>query len=443
MIIPNYIKNIIDAVEEKGFSIYLVGGCVRDYLLGKPCNDFDLTTSASPLEMHEVLKGFKLVDTGIKHGTVSVICEEGTAEITTFRSDGAYIDNRHPETVTFSSSIEEDLKRRDFTINAMAYSHKTGLIDLFGGKQDLEKGVIRCVGDAETRFEEDSLRILRCLRFASKLGFDIEEKTSLALKNKKSLLSSLSSERILKELEGILVGDFAPQIILKYKEIFFQIIPELEPLDGFLQNSPYHIYDIFLHTVVSLWYIPKDKTLRLAMLLHDIGKQKCYTEDEKGHGHFYNHGKLSADISKEILTRLKVPNKEKELILKLICHHSDQLTDEKSCIKRFLNIFGEDDFNKFLHIRYADCMAKAPETTKSNLEYLSKIVKVYRDIIKENECYNLKMLSVSGNDVKKLRFEKDKIGKALELVLNAVIDEKTENNKDCLLNYIKLNKNVL
>ena len=443
MEIPFYIQNIINTFEENGYSIFLVGGCVRDFLLKNKINDFDLTTNALPQEMHKILKGFKLIDTGIKHGTVSVICDKKTVEITTFRSDGKYIDNRHPENVTFSKTIDKDLKRRDFTINAMAYSNKTGLVDLFDGKKDLENGIIRCVGDAEERFSEDSLRILRCLRFASRLGFQIEEKTSLALKSKKELLCSLSAERVLKELQGILVGDFAAETLYKYREIVFELIPELKPLDGFSQNSPYHSYDVFLHTIVSLAYVPKDKTLRLTMLLHDIGKQNCYTEDENGCGHFYNHGKIGAEIAKPILERLKLPTKEKELILKLILHHSDVLTDEKPNIKKFLRIFGEDDFKKFLHVRYADCMAKSPETTKSNLKYLDKIVKAYREIVEEKSCYKISMLKANGNDVKGLGIDGEKIGKALELALDGVISGKIENTKIGLLNYIKLNKNML
>ena len=443
MNIPNYILNIIGLLEEAGFSAYLVGGCVRDFFLGKACQDFDMTTNASPEQIKNVFKDYKTLDTGIKHGTVGVVCGEGLVEITTFRSDGSYLDNRHPDKVSFSKSIEDDLLRRDFTINAIAYNCKTGFIDLYDGKNDIKNKIIRCVGEPRKRFEEDSLRILRALRFASTLGFEIEKETSLAIKEKKHLLSNLSAERILKELYGILNGDYVKDILIEYKEIFFEIIPELKPLDKLEQNSPYHIYDVYEHTAVAVENAPKDNSLRLAMLLHDIGKQNCYTEDENGKGHFYSHGKISAELSKNILDRLRLPNKDKALILKLIYHHSDALTTDKKNIKAFLRIFGNEDFKKFLYVRYADCMAKSPETTKSNLEYLIKISRVYEEIISNNECYNINMLQINGKDIESLGYYGKEIGNCLELTLEAIIDGKIKNNKDSILNYIKLNKYML
>ncbi|MEG1994739.1 MAG: CCA tRNA nucleotidyltransferase, partial [Oscillospiraceae bacterium] len=271
MFIPSYINDILNILYTNGFSAFLVGGCVRDYILGRSTNDYDITTNATPSEMLGLFGGYEISDCGIKHGTVCVIICGHMVEITTFRKDVGYDDNRHPNKVFFANNLEDDLARRDFTINAMAYSQQTGIVDIFGGINDIEKGIIRCVGDPVVRFNEDALRIMRCVRFSSQLGFNIERSTYEAMEQCKQNIAFLSKERILSELYKTLCGDFVADTMLKNRDIIFEIIPELKPADGFNQNSPYHIYDVFEHTIRTIPHVPKDNALRLTMLLHDIG----------------------------------------------------------------------------------------------------------------------------------------------------------------------------
>ena len=438
MNIPTYINEILSILYSNGFSAFLVGGCVRDYILGTTSNDYDIATNATPDEMLNIFKEYDTSTCGIKHGTVCVIIDKHFVEITTFRKEASYDDNRHPNKVYFAEKIEDDLARRDFTINALAYSEQTGIIDLFGGMQDIEKGVLRCVGNAEERFNEDSLRILRCLRFASQLGFSIDVSTLGAMMKCKHKIKFLSKERILTELNKTLLGDYVVDTLLKYKEILFEIIPQLKSIDGLQQNSPYHIYDVYEHTIRTLPHLPKDNALKLTMLLHDIGKAVTYSEDKNGIGHFYNHGRKGKVIAQGILTNLKVSNKDKLLILELIKYHSDVFTDKKPNIKKWLNIFGKENFINFLHIRYADCMAKEKETSKKNAEYLEKIRAVFNEIIDNKECYCIKQLDINGNDIINLgKFPTEKTGNVLDFVLKAVIEEKVQNKNDKLIAYIK------
>lgn len=444
MIIPSYINDIINKLNDSEYSAFLVGGCVRDSIIGRKTNDYDIATNATPTEMLEIFKNYTTTTCGIKHGTVCVIIDKKFIEITTFRKEIGYDDNRHPDKVIFANTIEEDLARRDFTINALAYNKETGIIDIFDGEKDITKGVIKCVGNPEERFSEDSLRILRCIRFASQLGFSIEEETENAMLKCKDKLKFLSKERILAELEKTLLGDYVVDTLLKHKEILFEIIPKLRDIDGLEQNSPYHIYNVYEHTLRTLPHLPKDGVLRLAMLFHDIGKSVTYSEDEYGVGHFYNHGRKGKIIADDILKSLKVSNKNRLLILELIKYHSDTLTDKKPNIKKWLSIFGKENFEKFLKIRYSDCMAKEEQTSIQNSEELVKIRKVFREIIDNKECYSVKQLDIDGNDIKSLDIvTQEKIGKVLDLLLKAVIKEKVRNNKDSLIAYVKNIGNML
>ena len=315
MDMPKNVDTAINLLQSAGFEAYAVGGCVRDSLLGKIPNDWDITTSAKPEDMKSVFADFHCIDTGIKHGTVTVVIDGEPLEITTFRLDGEYEDNRHPKSVTFTSNLSADLGRRDFTVNAMAYSKKTGTVDLFGGQNDLKNKIIRCVGDPDRRFNEDALRILRALRFASALDFEIEEKTAQSLLKNRALLGNISEERIAKELLKLVCGKGAKRILTDFAPVLFEILPELQPMYKNSHDNPHHCYDIYEHMLIAVESIDPEPTLRFAMLLHDCGKPAVKKFDENGVAHFYGHQRISAEISAQILARLKVSNKFRDEIL--------------------------------------------------------------------------------------------------------------------------------
>lgn len=321
MDMPKNVDIAINLLQSAGFEAYAVGGCVRDSLLGKTPNDWDITTSAKPENMKSVFADFHCIDTGIKHGTVTVVIDGEPLEITTFRLDGEYEDNRHPKSVTFTSDLGADLGRRDFTVNAMAYSKMTGTVDLFGGQNDLKNGIIRCVGDPDRRFNEDALRILRALRFASALDFEIEEKTAQSLLKNRALLGNISEERIAKELLKLVCGKGAKRILTDFAPVLFEILPELQPMYKNSHDNPHHCYDIYEHTLIAVESIDPEPTLRFAMLLHDCGKPAVKKFDENGVAHFYGHQRISVEISAQILARLKVSNKFRDEILFLVSNH--------------------------------------------------------------------------------------------------------------------------
>ena len=321
MDMPKNVDTAINLLQSAGFEAYAVGVCVRDSLLGKTPNDWDITTSAKPEDMKSVFADFHCIDTGIKHGTVTVVIDGEPLEITTFRLDGEYEDNRHPKSVTFTSDLGADLGRRDFTVNAMAYSKKTGTVDLFGGQNDLKNKIIRCVGDPDRRFNEDALRILRALRFASALDFEIEEKTAQSLLKNRALLENISEERIAKELLKLVCGKGAKRILTDFAPVLFEILPELQPMYKNSHDNPHHCYDIYEHTLIAVESIDPEPTLRFAMLLHDCGKPAVKKFDENGVAHFYGHQRISAEISAQILARLKVSNKFRDEILFLVSNH--------------------------------------------------------------------------------------------------------------------------
>ena len=423
-------------LRERGFEAFAVGGCVRDSLLNRIPNDWDLTTNALPEQTAQCFSDHRVIDTGIKHGTVAVLHEGELLEITTYRLDGDYADNRHPVSVTFSKELRDDLSRRDFTVNAMAYHPQVGVVDCFGGQEDLQARLIRCVGDPQTRFEEDGLRILRAIRFASVLGFTLEEQTAKAVHQCRHLLQNIAYERIREEFCKLLCGKGAVSILREFSDVIAEFIPEITPSIGFDQKSKYHCYDVWEHTLQALEQNQNaDLLTRLCILFHDIGKPSCFTEDEKG-GHFPRHAEASVELADGIMRRLRFDNATREQALKLIQYHDVPLIAEAKHVKRALLRFGDAGLTALLEIQRCDRLAHAAEYAVLP-EYLSKIPAIVQLIHEENACLSLKDLAVKGNDLMALGYVGKELGAALQALLDAVIDEDLPNEKECLLNHIK------
>ena len=435
--LPEKIESMILRLNSAGFEAYAVGGCVRDRLLGLEPHDYDICTSALPEQTKAVFSEEKVVETGLKHGTVTVIWDNEPIEITTFRTDGEYKDGRHPESVTFTADIREDLSRRDFTVNAMAYSGKSGVVDLFGGQEDLRNKIIRCVGDPVKRFEEDALRILRCLRFCSVYGFNCEENTAKAVHDCKELLKNVSAERVLSELQRLLCGNCG-YVLREFYDVFAQIIPEIADCYGFLQHSRYHDRDVWEHIVSSVENAPPVFSLRFTMLLHDLGKPSC-CKIENGVGHFKGHAVVSTAIARRVVDKLHCDSLNAEKICFLVEKHDVPMTDEPKLIKRQLNKFGVDNYFDLLQVHTADDMAKAPQY-RGRIKIYNNAREIARKIIEENDCFSLKKLAVNGNDMINAGYIGAEIGKALQMLLEAVIDGKCENNRENLLKYLEWNE---
>ena len=441
MKVPNGVLSILERLENAGFEAYIVGGCVRDVLLGRTPSDFDVTTSARPEETEMVFEGLRTVETGIKHGTVTVISDGEPYEITTFRADGEYTDGRHPESVSYSDSLETDLARRDFTVNAMAYSPKRGLVDIFGGREDLKNGVLRAVGEPDKRFTEDALRILRALRFAATYGFEIEQKTAVSAKKLAGRISLLSGERVFSELKKLLMGDFCERILLDFPEIICEALPELRPSVGFDQHSPHHVYDVYTHSVKAVSYVKKDVSLRFAALLHDVGKPETFAIGKDGAGHFYGHSEASVRLAENALMRLKTDSCTLSTVRTLIKYHDPVIpTDEKS-VKRWMNKLTPNVLLQLLELKKADNMAQVSEHERSEicqtrLAGYAEIKKTVEKIQSENACFSIKQLAVNGDDLAALGVPRNKeMGKALSLILDAVISGEVENTKAEIFSY--------
>ncbi len=424
-------------LESAGFEAYAVGGCVRDSLLGKVPTDYDVTSSAAPDEMKAVFKNEHVIETGIKHGTLTVLINKNPIEITTFRVDKEYLDNRHPSKVEFTRSLKEDLARRDFTVNALAYSEKTGIVDLFGGAFDLEKGIIRCVGDPEKRFDEDALRIMRGLRFASVLGFEIEEKTSAAIKEKRELLKNVSAERLSSELIKLLCGKNAAKILLEYSDVLSVFIPELSALKGFEQHHFRHDKDVLGHTAAVIDNIPPKPVLRLAAFFHDIAKPDSFSIDESGTGHFYGHAPLGAEKAEAILSRLRFDNETKKAVCELVRHHEDRFEPSPKAIKRVLGKIGSSLYDDLLTLMYADDLGKKPEYQNPKSFY-DEYRLIAKKIVEEGECFYLKKLAVGGSDLISLGISPGpEMGRILNVLLEKVINGELSNEKEKLIEEIK------
>lgn len=435
-------KKIIEILEQAGYEAFAVGGCVRDFLMGRPCDDMDITTSARPAETEKILNDhhIKFIETGLKHGTITAVTDGGSFEITTYRTDGVYKDNRHPEHVEFVTDIKEDLSRRDFTINAMAYNDRVGIVDLFGGRDDLDKKIIRAVGDPDKRFKEDALRIMRAIRFASVLSFDIETQTKKAIFNNKDLLKNVSYERIFVELSKLLLGENVFDVLMEYREIIGVVIPELQAIFHIPQNTKWHIYDVWEHTCKSVEAAPKDLALRLTMLLHDIGKAYSKTTDENGTDHFKGHQKISAEYTKAVLKRLKVPNEIYDRVMFLVPIHDMHIGTDRKRIKKWLSKVGEDGLRDLIEVKRADKLAQNPEMTERELSNLDVTQKELDRIIQEGEPFTVKALAVNGYDLISLGYHGEEIGEKLAFLLQKVIDGELENDKESLMTYLKQKK---
>ena len=433
MDMPKNVDTAINLLQSAGFEAYAVGGCVRDSLLGKTPNDWDITTSAKPEDMKSVFADFHCIDTGIKHGTVTVVIDGEPLEITTFRLDGEYEDNRHPKSVTFTSNLGADLGRRDFTVNAMAYSKMTGTVDLFGGQNDLKNGIICCVGDPDRRFNEDALRILRALRFASALDFEIEEKTAQSLLKNRALLGNISEERIAKELLKLVCGKGAKRILTDFAPVLFEILPELQPMYKNSHDNPHHCYDIYEHTLIAVESIDPEPTLRFAMLLHDCGKPAVKKFDENGVAHFYGHQRISAEISAQILARLKVSNKFRDEILFLVSNHDRwELYENTEKMPRYLSKFGLDGVLNLLKVMRADVLAQSPEY-RYRLDQIADAEETAKNLAAQKPCLSLSELQINGRTLMDIGIPQGrKLGAVLAQLLDEVIDGVTKNTQEAL-----------
>ena len=436
--IPEKAKVIFELLEKNGYECFLVGGCVRDMLMNKTPHDIDITTSATPQEVKEVFSQFHTLDIGIKHGTVTVMNEGEPIEITTYRKESTYTDGRHPDAVSFSRNIEDDLSRRDFTSNAIAYSEKNGVIDPFAGRADIENKILRCVGNPTERFKEDSLRILRALRFASVLGFTIDEETEKAMIICRELISIVSPERIFAEISKLICGKSAGRIISRHYDILSVTLPEIKNMKGFEQHNFHHIYDVLNHTAKVVDSIDPAVDLRLAALFHDCGKPDCFSLDEKGVGHFYSHASISARKANEALLRLRCDNTTREKVVKLVKIHDSPIEADSKTVKKKLQKYGEEIFFDLIKLQRADNMGLSPEFLYRQETY-DKLEKIARQVIEENQCFSLKDLAVNGRDMIVLGLSGKDIGTALDELLKAVIEERCDNDRESLMSYYHKN----
>ena len=436
--LPDYVNTALNRLETAGFEAYAVGGCVRDRLMGRTPADYDVTTAALPRETAAVFAGERIIGTGMKHGTVTVLLDGRPLEITTFRVDGAYSDARHPDAVTFTRSLRADLARRDFTVNAMAYSTRTGLVDPFGGEADLRAKRICCVGDPAARFREDALRILRCIRFSSVLGFAIDPATAAAARENRALLRTISAERVAEELKKLVCGADVRRVVLEETDILGVVLPEILPMRGFDQRNKHHVYDVLEHCAAACEAVPPEPVLRLAALLHDVGKPDCFFTDAEGVGHFYGHAERGAEITDGIGRRLRLDNESRERITLLVRRHDMRIDPEKRSVLRCLRRFGAEFFFQLLEIKRADTLAHAPgPKMDERLSRYAELEALARDAIAEEACFSLRSLAVNGRDLLDAGYAPGPaLGQALETLLDAVTDGRVPNEKAALLAFL-------
>ena len=436
---PGKVNKIIGVLQEAGFEAYAVGGCIRDSLLGRTPNDWDITTSAKPMEVKALFS--HTIDTGIQHGTVTILLDREGFEVTTYRIDGEYEDGRHPKEVSFTGSLEEDLKRRDFTINALAYNETAGLIDIFEGQKDLKDGIIRCVGNAEERFTEDALRMLRAIRFSAQLGYRIEENTLAAIHKLAGNLEKISAERIQTELLKLMVSPHPDYLRTAYEcgvtKVFF---PEFDLAMETPQNHPHHCYNVGEHILHSLLEVPADKVLRLTMLLHDIAKPQCLTVDEKGITHFHGHEEMGAEMSRVILRRLRMDNDTTDKVCRLVRFHDygNGVAPDRRIVRRAVNKIGEDLFDDFILVKKADLLAQSMYLREEKLSNLAEWDACYREIREAEECVSLRTLAVNGRDLIAAGLQPGReLGDILKQLLDEVLETPEKNEKDYLISRVK------
>lgn len=431
--LPEKVQQIIKTLQSCGYEAYAVGGCVRDSLLGRTPGDWDITTSALPEETKALFE--RTFDTGIEHGTITVLLGKEGFEVTTYRIDGKYEDSRHPSEVTFTRCLSEDLLRRDFTINAMAYNDEDGIVDMFGGMEDLEKKIIRCVGDAEARFGEDALRIMRAVRFSAQLGFEIEEQTQQAIRHLAMNLKNISAERIQVELIKLLLSPHPEQIRLAYElGITKVMLPEFDLMMETAQETPHHCYTVGEHTIAALQNCPPDKILRLTLLFHDMGKPVRKTMDEKGVAHFKGHAPVSEAIAKAIMHRLKFDNDTLRKVTKLVFYHDLRMPATPRNVRRAMNQIGLELFPYYLKVRRADTLAQSMYMREKKLKNIQEMEETYEQILERRQCVSLKDLAVKGGDLLAIGVERGpQIGEVLDQLLEVVLEEPEKNQKEQLL----------
>lgn len=431
--IPQRVNEIITTLQSRGFEAYVVGGCVRDSILGRKPEDWDITTSAKPDQIKELFE--RTVDTGIEHGTVTVMRGKEGFEVTTYRIDGDYEDGRHPKEVLFTGNLHEDLLRRDFTINAMAYNDKEGLQDIFGGMEDLENGVIRCVGNARERFSEDALRILRAVRFSAQLGFDIHEDTKDAIRKLAGTLRKISAERIQTELVKLLVSPHPELLLLAYElGITNVILPEFDRMMETTQETPHHMHNVGVHTIEALKAIRADKVLRLTMLFHDMGKPEYKTMDQDGTAHFKKHAIGSERIVKDVMRRLKFDNDTTRKVSKLVLYHDCRMPAEGKPVRRAMKEIGQELFPAYLEVRMADTLAQSTYHREEKIANIKGVESVYKEILRRGECVSLKELHVNGKDLISAGIMPGKeMGEILNALLAEVVDDPGKNEREYLI----------
>ena len=441
---------IIEELNKHGFEAYIVGGCVRDSLMGKVPHDWDITTSATPQQVKEIFK--KTVDTGIQHGTVTVLVDREHArderygdeyafEVTTYRVDGIYEDHRRPTEVTFSKSLNEDLKRRDFTINAMAYNDSEGVIDIFGGQEDLDKKLIRCVGEPKDRFDEDALRILRAVRFAAQLGFDIDEATREAMRAQAKFLQDISAERIREELTKLIISDHPDMLVTAYElGLTKHFLPEFDTMMETPQHNPNHLYNVGMHSIKVMEHVDRDVVLRYAALLHDVGKPACRTTDEKGIDHFYNHNEVGAKQAHDILRRLRFDNDTIYKVETLVYYHDFGIAGNVGikAFRRFLTMLGVENFDSFMAIRDADRLGQSDYNQSRKIDNIKKLLSMYERVIEEGNCLSIKDMKIDGKDLIALGVKPSPdLGKVLKDLFEMVLDDPTLNEHEKLMELAK------
>ncbi|WP_090167958.1 MULTISPECIES: CCA tRNA nucleotidyltransferase [unclassified Pseudobutyrivibrio] len=437
MNLPADVQNIINVLESNGHEAYAVGGCVRDCILGKNPHDWDITTSALPEQVKALFE--RTFDTGIEHGTVTVLMHGIGYEVTTYRVDGKYEDGRHPKEVTFTASLEEDLKRRDFTINAMAYNDTNGLVDLFGGKADLEAGIIRAVGNPIERFTEDALRMLRALRFSAQLGFEIEQDTYEAIKTLAPTLEKISAERIQVEMVKLVTSAHPERIRDVYAtgltKIFF---PEFDAMMECDQVNKHHMYSVGEHTIVSMGLAPEDKVIRLTMMLHDVAKPVCKTTDENGQNHFKTHPVKGADMARTVLRRLKFDNDTTDKVCNLVKNHDDRPEINHRNVRRMIIRVGQENFQDLLAVKRADTLAQSAYHRKEKLEYIDELERVFNEVVAAGDCLRIKDLQINGKDLIAMGVPQgQRIGEVLSTIFDSVVENPELNQRETLLNMAK------
>lgn len=437
MKLPPQVNTAFALLDAAGYEAFLVGGAVRDYVRsGSPAKDWDITTNALPEQVEEVFAGYRLIETGLKHGTVTVVIDHEPLEITTYRIDGDYTDHRHPDSVNFTRNLKDDLARRDFTMNALAYNPKTGIVDIVGGTEDIESGVIRCVGDPNHRFQEDGLRMLRALRFASVYEMQIEEQTAAAIHRNKELLKGIAAERIQVEVTRLLCGKGVADVLRSFADVLAIPIPELSPMFGFDQHNPHHDKDIWNHTIVVVTSIRPEPILRWAALLHDIGKPSCFSIVEDGVGHFFGHAEKSTTLTDSILSRLRFDNVGKERIVRLVRYHDMPITADRKLVKRLLSKHGEEAARQLIELHMADTLGQS-DICRQRLAIFNEVYALMDEIIQEETCFSLKDLAVNGHDMMTLGFQGPSIGLMLQECFDAVLDERIPNEHSALISYAK------